>query len=69
MANEIVMVYSESKRTAILTFSNGRPLKLSNVTKEQAEAFRDKHCAEFQKRDCILHTTDGLFTRDESHDG
>lgn len=69
MPTEIQMAYSESKRTAVLTFPNGRPLKLSNVTKEQAEAFRDKHGAEFQKRDCCLHTADGTFTRDESHDG
>ena len=69
MPNEIQLAYDAEKRRGVLTFPNGRTLAVTNVTEDQAKAFRDKHGAEFQKRDCCLHTADGTFTRDESHDG
>ncbi len=67
MSNEIALAYDAGKRRAVLTFPNGRTLAVDNVSEEQAKAFRDKHGAEFQKRDCCLHTVDGQFTREEHH--
>jgi hypothetical protein len=65
--SEIQLAYDSAKRCATLTFPNGRQLRVAGVTEEQAKAFRDKHGAEFQKRDCCLHTIDGQFTREQSH--
>ena len=64
MADEIRLNYDAAEKRATLTFPNGRELKLGNVTEEQAKAFRDKHGAEFQKRDCCLTSVGGNFTRD-----
>lgn len=67
MSKEIELAYDAGKRRAVLTFPNGRTLGIGNVTEDQANEFRDKHGAEFQKRDCCLHSVDGQFTREESH--
>lgn len=61
---EIKLDYDAASRKATLTFPNGRTLGVGNVTEEQANAFRDRHAAEFMKRDCCLHSVDGAFTRD-----
>lgn len=61
---EIAMVYDASAKRAVLTFPGGRTLAIKDVTEEQAKAFRDKHGAEFQKRDCRLSSIDGLMTRE-----
>lgn len=62
----IQLDYDEAKREGTLTFPNGRTLVLSNVTREHAEKFREKHGAEFQARDCVL-TMDGSVLRREDH--
>jgi len=62
--NEISLAYDAGARRAVLTFPNGRQLTVSNVSAEQAEDFRKRHGAEFQKRDCALQTVDGTFTRE-----
>jgi len=67
MSKEIELAYDAGQRRAVLTFPGGRTLAIGNVTEEQAKAFRDKHGAEFQKRDCCLHTVDGQFTREQPH--
>jgi len=64
MSDTIQMSYDAEKKRAVLTFPNGRELAIGNVTEEQAKAFKERHAAEFQKRDCCLHTVDGEFTRD-----
>lgn len=63
MSKEIELAYDAGKRRAVLTFPNGRTLAVGNVTREQAEEFRAKHGAEFQKRDLTLHSVDGHFER------
>lgn len=60
---EISLAYDAAKKRGVLTFPNGRTLTLSDVTSEQAEAFRVRHAPEFQKRDCCLSTVDGMLTR------
>ena len=64
--SEIKLDYDAEKRSATLTFPNGRTLTVGNVTEEQAKAFRDRHAPEFLKRDCCLQTVDGTFTRDSN---
>jgi len=62
MPKEIELAYNAGTRLAVLTFPGGRQLKLSNVSREQAEAFRDN--PELQgKRDLTLHSVDGHFER------
>lgn len=63
--SEIKLDYDATAKRAVLTFPNGRTLAIGNVTEEQAQSFRDRHGAEFQKRDCCLQTVDGTFTRDD----
>lgn len=65
--SEIKQDYDAAKRSGVLTFPNGRTLSICNVTPEQFKTFCERNGAEFQKRDCILHTVDGHFTRD-SHE-
>lgn len=64
MAKEIELAYDASKKRAVLTFPNGRTLAVGNVTEDQAKAFKEKHGAEFQRRDCVLHTGGEFLTRD-----
>lgn len=61
---EIRLSYDAGARSGVLTFPNGRMLKLSNVTEEQAQAFVKKHGPEFQRRDCVLHTDGVMLTRE-----
>lgn len=65
MATEIELAYDGEKRRAVLTFPNGRQLGIGGVTAEQAKAFKERHAAEFMKRDCCLQTAEGAFTRTE----
>lgn len=51
----ITLDYREAEKVGEITFENGRKLRISNVTKEQAEAFVARHAPEFAKRDCVLH--------------
>jgi hypothetical protein len=64
---EIRLDYNEGARIGVLTFPNGRQLKLSNVSREQAEEFVRKNGAEFQRRDCVLFTDGGVLTRAANH--
>lgn len=63
MPNEIELAYDAGKSRAVLTFPNGRTLAVGNVTEAQAKAFKEKHAAEFQRRDCVLHTGGEFLTR------
>jgi hypothetical protein len=62
--SEIALDYDAERQTGVLTFPGGRQLKLSGVSREKAEAFRDKHGAEFQRRDCCLTTAGVIVTRE-----
>jgi len=62
--SEIKLEYDAAQKRGVLTFPNGRTLSVGNVTEEQFKTFSARHGAEFQKRDCILHTGEGAFTRD-----
>ncbi len=61
---EIKLDYDAEQQAAVLTFENGRTLRLSNISEERARAFRDRHAAEFAKRDCMLETPSNVLTRD-----
>jgi hypothetical protein len=61
----IAVDYDDAKKVAVLTFPNGRCMRLSNVTKEHAEKFAERHGPEFQRRDCVLHSMGALETRAE----
>lgn len=65
MSSEIELAYDGEKKRAVLTFPNGRQLGIGNVTQEQAQTFKERHAAEFMKRDCCLHTVEGAFTRND----
>lgn len=64
MSDSIQLSYDAAARRGVLTFPNGRVLTIDRVTEEQAKDFLKRHAAEFQKRDCLLNTVDGTFTRD-----
>lgn len=69
MSDDIILDYDEGKRVAVLTFPNSKhQLKVSNVTREQATRFHEKHAAEFAKRDCCLETPAVNMTRDHRYD-
>jgi hypothetical protein len=59
----IAVDYDEKAKSAVLKFPNGRELKLSNVTKEHAQKFTERHGPEFERRDCVLHSMGALETR------
>lgn len=63
----ISLDYDESGRKATLKFPNGRRLVLSNVSRDQADAFVERHGQEFMRRDCVLHTMGGIETRGADH--
>jgi hypothetical protein len=63
-AEEISLAYDAAARSGVLTFPNGKQLKISNVTEEQAREFVRKNGAEFQRRDCVLHTDGVMLTRE-----
>jgi hypothetical protein len=67
MSDEIALAYDPEKKRGVLTFPNGRTLALSGVSQEQAENFKARHAAEFQRRDCCLSTVDGAMTRETSN--
>jgi hypothetical protein len=60
---QVALSYDEAQRTAVLTLPTGKTLKISNVTREQADAFLAKHAAEFARRDGCLETPAGTLTR------
>lgn len=64
--SEVQMAYDATKREAVFTFQNGKTLTLGEVTQDQANRFRDKNAAEFQKRDACFTSDGGEFTRGES---
>lgn len=49
--------YVATTRKGVITFPNGHKLTVGNVDEAKAKEFFDKHAAEFQKRDCVLHTS------------
>lgn len=61
------MTYNESTRTADFVFPGSKAMKLSNVSREQAERFRDEHAPEFGKRGLCLHTPSVTLTRGGNH--
>ena len=61
--NNILFDYDEHQKVATLTFSNGRILKLSNVTRAQGENFHSRHAEEFARCDCHLETPTVALTR------
>jgi len=64
--SDIDMTYDRPTRKAVITFANGRRLTLADVSEEQAKDFVARHAPEFERRDCVLHTTGGFEVR--SHD-
>ena len=49
--------YNEADRIGVITFPNGHKLRVKGVDKTKADEFFQKHAKEFQKRDCVLHTS------------
>lgn len=65
MSDQIELAYEAEKKRGVITFPNGRKLTLAGVTEEQAKNFVARHAEEFQRRDCVLHTS--LETRSADH--
>lgn len=51
------LAYDKEQRRAVIEFPNGHQLKIGNVDEAKAQEFFEKHAEEFQKRDCVLHTS------------
>jgi nucleoside 2-deoxyribosyltransferase len=66
--SEPVLKYDKAARKGVIEFPNGHRLTIGNVDEEQAQAFFKKNAAEFQKRDCVLHTVAGFETREHGND-
>jgi hypothetical protein len=64
--DEPQLTYDAAEQRAVITFPNGHALRVRGVTKEQANAFFEKHAAEFEKRNCVLHTSACFETREGS---
>jgi hypothetical protein len=54
---EPTLNYDETERVGVITFPNGHQLRVKNVDKAKADDFFKRHAKEFQKRDCVLHTS------------
>jgi len=63
VSKAISMTYDGETKKATITFPNGRRLTLSDVSEEQANDFVARHAPEFERRDCVLHTTGGIEVR------
>ena len=63
--SDITMTYDKTTSRAVLTFANGRKLKLAGVSEEQARDFITRHGAEFERRDCVLHTSGEVEAKHE----
>lgn len=64
--SDIKLAYDGEKKLAVLTFPNGKELRVGNVTESQANAFKERHGQEFMKRDCCFQTMEGAFVRDQN---
>lgn len=54
---EPTLAYDETARKAVIEFPNGHKLTVGNVDEDKAKQFFAKHAKEFEKRDCVLHTS------------
>lgn len=61
--SEPVLTYDKATRKGVISFPNGHRLTIANVDNDQFDEFARKNAAEFQKRDCVLHTSAGFETR------
>lgn len=55
--SEPTLSYDGAARKAVIEFPNGHKLTVGNVDETKAKAFFAKHAREFEKRDCVLHTS------------
>ncbi len=55
--SEPTMKYDGTSRSAVIEFPNGHKLRIGNVDEAKARQFYEKHAKEFQRRDCVLHTS------------
>ncbi len=58
--SEPTLHHDAESRVAVITFPNGHKLTVKNVDKAKADDFFARHAKEFEKRDCVLHTS-GTF--------
>lgn len=65
--SEPVLTYDKTTRKGVIAFPNGHRLTIANVEQEKFDDFARKNAAEFQRRDCVLHTVAGFETRDVSN--
>lgn len=67
--SEPTLTYDKTARKGVITFPNGHRLTVANVDEDKANDFFRKHAAEFHKRDCVLHTSACMETRENSNGG
>jgi hypothetical protein len=63
--NEPTMTYDAAARKALIEFPNGHKLRVGNIDEEQAKAFFEKNAKEFERRDCVLHTSACIEVRSD----
>jgi hypothetical protein len=62
--SEFTFTYDEAKRCGVIKVTkSGEELRISNISKEQAEAWRDAKAAEFVKRGFRMQTPSVHMTR------
>lgn len=61
--SEPVLTYDKDAKRGVIVFPNGHKLAIGNVEQEKFDEFARKNAAEFQRRDCVLHTVAGFETR------
>jgi hypothetical protein len=61
--SKATLSYDSAQRKATIEFPNGHQLKIGNIDEAEAQEFFTKHAEEFQKRDCILHTSSCIEVR------
>lgn len=62
--------YDEAARTGIITINkSGEKMRLTNISAEQAERWRNEHAEKFVKRGFRMHTPSLDVTREEPSNG
>lgn len=63
---EPTLAYDAATRKAVIEFPNGHKLTVGNIDEQKAKDFFARHAKEFEKRNCVLHTSSCFEVR--SHD-
>jgi hypothetical protein len=63
----IKLDYNAAKKEAVFTLTNGRPIRVQNVTEAKARQMLERDMPEFERRDGCLTSVGGHFTRGDAN--